>query len=66
MTGVCEAANGDRFAYSRLTDTWYRVTEYEDHGDGKLTAKSKTIIDRSEVPDECLAATAEQTEADTA
>jgi hypothetical protein len=39
---------------------------YEDHGEGKLTAKSKTTIDRSEVPEKCLEATSERTEADTA
>ena len=50
----------DRYAYSRMTDTWYLVHDYEDHGDGKLVANSKTEVDRSEVPQEVLDATEER------
>ena len=50
----------DRYAYSRMTDTWYLVHDYEDHGDGKLVANSKTEVDRSDVPQEVLDATEER------
>jgi hypothetical protein len=58
--GACVAKNGDRFGYSQVSDTWYRIDEFDDHGDGKITAKSKTEIDRAEVPEACLEATEER------
>lgn len=39
-----------RYAYSELTNTWYRVTEYDDLGDGKIYAKSKERVGREDVP----------------
>ena len=43
---------GERYAYSELTGTWYRVTEWEwvDKENGKLKAKQKTEVDKSDVP----------------
>lgn len=41
-----------RYGYSDLTDTWYRVTEWEDVGDGtgKMIAKSKEEVPEVAVP----------------
>jgi len=50
----------ERYGYSRLTDTWYRVTDWEDLGDGKIQAKSKEEVPREEVPQEWLNATEER------
>lgn len=43
---------GERYAYSELTNTWYRVMKWEwvDKENGKLVAKEKTEVDKSEVP----------------
>ncbi len=49
-----------RYGYSRMTDTWYRVTEWDDLGDGKIRAKSKEPVDREDVPQEWLEATDER------
>lgn len=53
---------GERFAYSLMTDTWYRVTEWDNLGDGQIEAKSKEEVDRSEVPQDVLDATTERDE----
>lgn len=50
----------ERYAYSQLTDTWYIVHDWEDLGDGKLRAKSKEEVDRSDVPQEWIEATDER------
>lgn len=52
-----------RYAYSALTDTWYRVTEYEELGDGQIRAKSKEEVPREDVPQRWLDATEERGEA---
>lgn len=52
-----------RYAYSMLTDTWYRVTDYDDLGDGKIVAKNKEPVDREEVPKAWLDATEERGDA---
>ena len=51
----------ERYAYSRLTDTWYLVSEWDwhDRDNGQMIAKSKTEVDRSQVPDEIVDATDE-------
>lgn len=48
-----------RYGYSRLTGRWYRVTDWEDLGDGKIVAKSKEEVPREEVPEAFLEATNE-------
>lgn len=58
------ADGGARFAYSMMTDNWYRVTEYEDLGDGQIKAKSKEKVDREEVPQDVLDATTERGDRD--
>lgn len=50
----------ERYGYSRMTDTWYRVTEWEDLGDGKIKAKSKKRVPREDVPQEWIEATDER------
>lgn len=50
----------ERYGYSTLTDTWYRVTDWKDLGDGKIQAKSKEEVPREEVPQEWLDATEER------
>jgi hypothetical protein len=50
----------ERYGYSRLTDSWYRVTEWKDLGDGKIQAQSKEKVPREEVPQEYLDATKER------
>jgi hypothetical protein len=41
-----------RYGYSRLTDTWYRVDDWEVHNEekGQIVAKSKNEVDRDDVP----------------
>jgi len=46
--------DGDRFAKSPLTDTYYRVSEWEDLGDGYIRATEKTPIAREDVPEDWL------------
>lgn len=60
MSDPCEAADGTRYAYSRLTDTWYRVYDYEHVEGEKIIANGKEEIDRDEVPAACLEATDER------
>jgi hypothetical protein len=52
-SGVC-------YAKSPLTGNWYRVTEWEKRGDGKIVAEKKEEVDRSDVPDEWVEATEEK------
>lgn len=54
------SGDNERFGYSRLTDTWYRVTDWKDLGDGKIQAKSKEEVDRSDVPREWIEAVNER------
>lgn len=49
-----------KYGRGAVTGQWYRVTEYEDLGDGKLIAKSKQEVDRDEVPQHVLNATEER------
>lgn len=49
-----------RYGYSQLTDTWYRVSDWEDLGEGRIRAKAKEEVDRSEVPPEWIEATDER------
>ena len=43
------------YAYSRLTDSWYLVDDYERAGDdGRIVAKSKQPVDRENVPQEWI------------
>jgi len=50
----------ERYGYSRLSDTWYRLDEYVELGGGKIQAKSKTKVPREEVPQEYLENTEER------
>lgn len=52
--------NNERYGYSKITDTWYRLDDWEDLGDGKVRAKGKTEVPREEVPQEWLDATDER------
>lgn len=52
--------DAERYAYSRLTDTWYIVHDWKDLGDGKIQAKSKEQVDREDVPKEWIEATDER------
>jgi hypothetical protein len=56
---MSEIGQDKRYAYSRMTDTWYIVHEWEDVGDGKIRAKSKEPVDRENVPQEWIEATNE-------
>jgi len=51
-----------RYAYSRLTDTWYEVDEWEWHDkeNDQLIAKSKTEVDRENVPQKWIDAVEER------
>jgi hypothetical protein len=51
-----QTETGIRYAKSPLTGTYYRVTEWEDRGDGKIVAEQKHEVDRDEVPEVWLAA----------
>jgi len=42
----------EAYAYSELTDTWYRVHDYEEVGpNGKIVANGKTEVDVEDVPE---------------
>jgi hypothetical protein len=45
-----------RYAYSKLTDTWYLVREWKvlDAEKGHILAKDKEEVDREEVPQHWL------------
>jgi len=43
---------GERYAKSPITGEWYRVTKWEDRGDGQIRALEKEPVDESEVPAE--------------
>jgi len=45
-----DTETGIRYAKSPTTGNYYRVTEWVDHGDGKITAREKHEVDRDEVP----------------
>jgi len=47
-------AEDPRYAKSPLTGSWYRVSEWEDRGGGKILAKSKEEVSRDEVPQEWI------------
>lgn len=41
---------GERYAQSPLTGNWYRLTRWEDRGDGKFVAIAKQQCDETAVP----------------
>lgn len=41
----------DRYGKGAVTGQWYRVSEWEDVGGGKMIAKSKEPVDEDEVPE---------------
>jgi len=43
-------SHGERYARSDLTGNWYRVTAWEELGDGKIVAHEKEEVEESEVP----------------
>jgi uncharacterized Zn finger protein len=49
------------YAYSPLTETWYRVWQYDRIGDGQIRATDKEAVDRGEVPQRWIEATEETT-----
>jgi len=61
MTDI-HSGEGDRYAYSRLTDTWYLVDEWEwrNKSKGQIVAKSKTEVDRGDVPEKWIKGVAER------
>ena len=42
---------GVRYAYSAMSDTYYWVDEWEERGEGRIIAQSKTEVEADEVPD---------------
>lgn len=48
-----------RYAYSKLTDTWYVVHDWEHVEGDKIIANGKEEVDRDEVPQEWIDATDE-------
>lgn len=46
------------YAHSSTTGAYYRVTEWEDLGGGKIQARSKEQVEKEDVPDEWLEAIA--------
>jgi len=59
MTGQCAGAT-ERYGYSYLTDTWYRVTEWEELEGDKILATAKDEVDRAVVPRRVKEATDER------
>lgn len=53
-----------RYAYSMMTDTWYRVSDYEDLGGDQILAKSKEEVDREDVPQAWIEAVDERGDSD--
>ena len=58
------ASGVEQYAYSFLTDTWYRVHDWEDRGDGKILSQSKEEVSAEEVPDRWLDAAGERGDRD--
>lgn len=57
MTNETEQVEtGERYAQSPITGDYYRVTQWVDHGDGKIQARQKEEVDRSDVPKQWLEA----------
>jgi len=50
------------YAKSPVTGNWYRVTEWDSRGDGKIVSESKEKVDKSEVPGEWVTATEKRME----
>jgi len=42
------------YAYSKVTDSWYRVSEYEQKDGDKIIAKEKREVDKDDVPQEWI------------
>lgn len=42
---------GVRYGYSKLTGNWYRMSKWQDRGDGRVRAIRKEEIDESEAPE---------------
>ena len=61
---MTETPSGEdnRYAYSRLTDTWYRVDEWEwrNEAKGQMIAKSKTEVNRDDVPQKWISGVQER------
>lgn len=51
-----------RYGYSIMTDTWYRVSEWERIDDESIRAKSKEPVEREDVPEKWLDAVTERGE----
>lgn len=45
-----DVEHGIRYAKSPMTGTYYRVTAWVDHGDGKIQAREKHEVGKDEVP----------------
>jgi hypothetical protein len=58
--GCGRFASDPRYAYSKLTDTWYRVTEYDVLDRGRIQAREKEEVPRDEVPEAWLEAVEER------
>jgi len=56
------SGEGERYAYSRLTDTWYRVDEWEwrNKPKGQMIAKLKTEVNRDDVPQKWISGVEER------
>ena len=54
-------SESQRYGYSKMTDTWYRVDEWDWHDKekGQIRAREKTEVDREEVPQHWIDATEE-------
>lgn len=49
-----DVENGVRYAASPITDNIYRVTDWEERGEGRIISKTKEPVDRDEVPEHWL------------
>lgn len=55
-----DSDDAERYAYSRLSDTWYIVHDWERVEGDKIIANSKEEVPREDVPQEWLDATDER------
>jgi len=64
VTDTTDTEHGERYGFSRMTGTWYRITEWEERDGEHIVARQKEEVVREDVPQEWLDATDETTYGD--
>lgn len=53
---MTDIQHGERYAQSPVSGDYYRVTAWEDRGEGKIVSHHKEEVERSDVPEQWLEA----------